>query len=117
LGLLLAAIGLYGLLAYSVARRIPEIGVRLALGATPAHIARRVLLEALALVAAGLALGVPVVFWAKSLAANAINGLPVSNSHPLILSGLTLFAAALLAGYLPARRAAKLDPIAALRQD
>ena len=73
-GSALAALGLYGLLAYTVARRIAEIGVRMALGATRAHITRMVLGEALALTVAGLAVGAPIAYWTRKLVAGLIPG-------------------------------------------
>ena len=75
LGALLAAIGLYGLLAYTVARRTSEIGVRMALGATERDVTRMVLKSALGLVRAGLVAGVPVAIWSRRLAASLIQDL------------------------------------------
>ena len=105
LGLLLAAIGLYGLLAYTVARRVHEIGVRMALGATRGDVSRRVLTDALGMVSAGLLIGVPITIWGKAFAASMIAGLPLDSPAPIAFGGATMIAVALLVAYLPARRA------------
>jgi putative ABC transport system permease protein len=117
LGSLLAAIGLYGLLAYTVARRINEIGIRMALGATRADVTRMVLADALGMVAAGLAIGAPLALWARRFAANLIQGLPAESAVPIAFGAAAMIAVALLAAYLPARRAAGVDPMEALRYD
>jgi predicted permease len=116
-GSTLAAIGLYGLLAYTVARRINEIGIRMALGATRSDVTRMVLRDALAMVLAGLAIGVPVAFWCKSLAGSLIAGLPVTSRVPIALGAAAMIAIALFAAYAPARRAARVDPMEALRHE
>ncbi len=117
LGAVLAGIGLYGLLAYTVARRINEIGVRMALGATPGNISRLVLGDALRMVCAGLALGTAMVLWSRPLAANLLPDLKLESAWPLVFGGVAIIAVALLASYIPARRAARIDPMAALRQE
>jgi predicted permease len=115
LGALLAAIGLYGLLAYTVARRVNEIGIRMALGATRTDVTRMVLREALALVTAGLVVGVPLVIWTRNFAASLIHDLPVTGALPIVFAAVAMIAVALLAAYVPARRAAQVDPMEALR--
>jgi predicted lysophospholipase L1 biosynthesis ABC-type transport system permease subunit len=115
LGSLLAALGLYGLLAYTVARRTNEIGIRMALGASRGNVARMVLRDALGMVLAGLAIGAPLAFWGRNFAASLIQDLPVKSIIPLACGSLGMIAVALLAAYLPARRATKVDPIVALR--
>jgi putative ABC transport system permease protein len=117
LGTLLAAIGLYGLLAYTVARRVTEFGIRMALGATPGDVIRMVLGDALTMVCAGLAIGAPVAFWGKQFTANLIPDLPVASISPVAFGVLAMIGVALFAAFLPARRAARVDPMEALRHE
>jgi putative ABC transport system permease protein len=114
-GALLAAIGLYGLLAYTVARRTHEIGVRMALGATRGAVMRTILRDALGLVCAGLVLGAPLAFWGKSVAASLIRGLPANSPLSVVFGSAAMIVLALIAAYIPARRATKVDPMVALR--
>ena len=117
LGSLLAAIGIYGLLAYTVARRTNEIGVRMALGASRGDVLRMVLVDALWMAGAGLAAGVPLAVWSRTLAASLINGLPATNVLMIVAGAAALTAVALAASYLPARRASRVDPMVALRYE
>jgi predicted permease len=117
LGSALAAIGLYGLLAYTLARRINEIGIRMALGATRGDVTRMVLGDALTMVGIGLVIGVPLALWGKRLAASLIQDLPAENAVPIAFGALGMLAVASLAAYLPARRAARVDPMEALRHE
>ncbi|HET7214407.1 MAG TPA: ABC transporter permease [Terriglobia bacterium] len=117
LGALLAAIGLYGLLAYTVARRSHEIGVRMALGAVRSDVMRMVLGDALWMVCAGLVLGATLAFWAKSVAASLIPDLPAQSPLFIVFGGAVMIVVGLLAAYVPARRAAKIDPMVALRYE
>jgi predicted permease len=115
LGALLAAIGLYGLLAYTVTRRTNEIGIRMALGATSADVIGSVLTSALGLVAGGLIVGAPIAVASRRAAASLIDGLPAGSALPIILAAVVMIAVALLAAYVPARRASRVDPMEALR--
>ena len=116
-GSLLAAIGLYGLLAYTVARRVNEIGIRIALGATQADVLRMVFKDALGMVCAGLVLGIPLALFGKRFAASLIEGLPLQSAMPIVFGVVAMIAIALLAAYVPARRAAHVDPVEALRYE
>ncbi|MBI3492320.1 MAG: FtsX-like permease family protein [Acidobacteria bacterium] len=115
LGALLAAIGLYGLLAYTVTRRTNEIGIRMALGATAGDVVGDVLKSALALAVTGLIVGLPLAVMSRRIAASLIEGLPPGSVLPIAVAAAAMIAVALLAAYVPARRAARVDPMAALR--
>ena len=117
LGALLAAIGLYGLLAYTVTRRTHEIGVRMALGATRSDVMRMVLRDALWTVCGGLALGAPLALWAKSMAVSLVHGLPVKSPMSIVFGGAVMIGLGLIAAYIPARRAMGFDPMVALRYE
>jgi ABC-type antimicrobial peptide transport system permease subunit len=117
LGALLAVIGLYGLVAYTVARRTHEIGVRVALGAARADVMRIVLRDALWMVCAGLAIGAPLAFWGKRIAANLIPDMPVAGPLPIAAAAAIMIAVGLIAAFLPARRAMRVDPAVALRYE
>ena len=115
--LLLAAVGLYGLISYSVAQRVPEIGLRQALGATPQQVGRLVLGQGLVLAAGGVVLGLVGAIAATRL----LRGLlfSVSATDPTVYSGLAalLLVTAALACYIPTRRAMRVDPMTALRSE
>jgi putative ABC transport system permease protein len=115
LALGLAAIGIYGVISYSVARRLRDIGVRVALGAQSRDIVRMILTEGLALTALGLAAGLVASLVLSRLLAGLLFG--VSATDPLTFTGASavLLIVAATASYIPARRAARLDPVAALR--
>ena len=117
LALALASVGLYGITAYSVARRTSEIGLRMALGANRANVLGLVLRRALLLVAVGLAIGIPVALLGGHLMRSQLYG--VRTYDPLTLSAaiLVLLAFAALAGFIPARRAASIEPMNALRTE
>jgi ABC-type antimicrobial peptide transport system permease subunit len=117
LGCLLVAIGIYGLLAYTVTRRISEIGIRMALGAKQSAVSRMVLGEALRMTIGGLIIGVPVAYWAQRFAASLIADLPPMGAFPIAFGAVTMIAITLIAAYVPARRAAHVDPMEALRHE
>ncbi len=117
LALLLAAVGLYGVTAYSVSRRTSEIGVRNALGATPAGIVRLVMAGALAQIVIGLAIGVPVSLAAGRLIAGQVYGVKTSDPMVLGAAGAILLLCATTAAALAARRAIRIDPVKALRAE
>jgi predicted permease len=117
LGGVLAGIGLYGLLAYTVMRRINEIGVRMAVGATTGNIIRMVFSDALGMVTAGVAMGVLLVMWSRPIAARLVEDLRVPTAVPVAVGAFAVIAVAMLASSLPARRAALVDPMEALRQE
>jgi putative ABC transport system permease protein len=112
---LLAALGLYGVIAYMVARRRNEIGLRMALGADRARVIRLVLREAILLLGVGLTAGIVLVLWAGRAAATLLYGLHPYDPVSLLAAAMLLTAIALIASYGPARLAATLDPMAALR--
>ncbi|MGH9718634.1 MAG: ABC transporter permease [Bryobacteraceae bacterium] len=115
--LILAAIGLYGVIAYAVARRVKEIGIRIALGAGRGDVHRLVLQNTLRLILTGAAIGLPVGLAAARLVASELYG--VSPHDPAVAGGgvVLILAVGLAAGWWPARRAARLDPLTALRQE
>jgi predicted permease len=117
LALALAAIGLYGLLAYVVARRTSEIGIRMALGAQRGQILRMVLSDAVRLLSIGLALGLPAAWWASRFVEKLVFGLRANDVTTLFGSAALLSVAAAAAAALPARRAAHVDPMVALRYE
>jgi putative ABC transport system permease protein len=117
LALALAAVGVYGVMAYSVSQRTREIGVRVAMGARPQDVLRLVVGQSLRLAALGIAIGLPAALALGRAMAGALFG--VVALEPLTFIGFTLLLAgvALLASYLPARRATKVDPMTVLRTE
>lgn len=113
----LAAVGLYGVIAYTVARRTAEIGVRMALGALPRSVLGLVMREAGALVVAGIAIGLPAALAASRLVESQLFGIKANDPMVFALATVGLCAVGLLAGLIPARRAAAIDPIRALRYE
>jgi putative ABC transport system permease protein len=113
--LLLAALGLYGVTAYAVARRRTEIGIRMALGAAPGAIVRLVLSRVAILVGLGIIAGGAISAWALRLIASLLYGLQPFDPGTLGAAGATLAAVAALAGWLPARRASRIEPAGVLR--
>jgi ABC-type antimicrobial peptide transport system permease subunit len=117
LALLLCGIGIYGLMAYDIARRTGEIGVRVALGATRRQVVAPVLREALTLVGLGLLIGVPVAMAAVRLVRNQLYGVEPTDPVSLVAGGVMLVGVALLATWFPARRALGISPVDALRAE
>jgi predicted permease len=117
LALILACIGLYGVMAHGVARRTNEIGIRMALGARGGNIAWMVLRETLYLVLAGLVLGVPAALIGAKLISAQLFGLSATDPLTLVGAAFVLTVVAMLAGYLPARRASRVNPLSALRYE
>ena len=117
LALLLAMIGLYGTLSYLVTQRQIEFGIRMALGATPSSILGLVMRDLIAVLAGGLAAGILISLAATRLLQQMLFGLGPRDTTTMFLAAGVLSAVALIAGYLPARRAAKVDPMVALRDE
>jgi putative ABC transport system permease protein len=116
LALLLAAIGLYGVTAYSVSRRRTEIGIRMALGANARGVVRLVVRRVAVMVALGIVLGAAASLWASRLVGSLLHGLPPRDPATFLGAALVLAAIAALATWLPARRAARIDPAQVLRE-
>jgi len=116
-GLLLAIIGLYGVIAYSVSRRTREIGIRMAIGADPGSVARLVLRQGMKLTGIGAAIGLALSLLASQLLGSLLVDVSARDPEVYVAVPLLLTAIALLACYVPARRAARIDPLLALRQD
>jgi ABC-type antimicrobial peptide transport system permease subunit len=114
--LTLAAIGLYGVLSYGIARRRGEIAIRIALGALPGRVIAMILRETIGLLGAGLAVGGGLAYAASRLIDSRLYGVPPQDPLTLVLATALLLSVALGATYLPARRASRLDPTTALRQ-
>ena len=117
LAMLLASIGLYGIMAYTVARRTRDIGIRMALGAQPAGVLWLVLRETLLLVLIGVAVGLPLAFGGTHLIKSMLFGMGMVDPVAMIVPAVTLAVVAALAGFLPARRAMRVDPMVALRYE
>lgn len=115
-GASLAALGVYGLLAYTVTRRTNEIGIRIALGATPSDISRMVLRGAVGLVSTGLVIGVSLALVGRRAASRVVTDLPADTAWPLVFASAAMLAFAAVAAIGPARRAARVEPVEALRQ-
>jgi predicted permease len=114
---LLAAVGLYGVMAYVVARRTREIGIRMALGATQQNVAWMILREILGMLAAGLCVGLIAAYGIGKVVESLLFGVKASDPAVFVLAAVLLAAVALLAGWLPSRKAANVDPMVALRYE
>jgi ABC-type antimicrobial peptide transport system permease subunit len=117
LALGLSCLGLYGLMAHQVSSRTGEIGLRMALGARPTDVARPILREAGWLAPLGIVLGLPLTLALARILGAVVFGIAPYDPATLIASGLILLGVALAAAWLPARRAAKVDPMVALRHE
>ena len=117
LALIIACVGLYGTMSYNVARRTGEIGIRMALGAPQGKLVWMVLREVMALAAAGLAISIPAALAASKLVKTFLYGMKPNDPAALAAGAVVLVCAALLAGYLPARYASRIDPMEALRHE
>ena len=116
LALLLAAVGVYGVVAYAVAQRRPEIDIRLALGASPADVLRTVLRRIALIVGAGMLIGAVISFWASRIVAAMLFGQP-RDPATFASAAIVLIAVAALAAWLPARRASRIDPATVLHSE
>jgi ABC-type antimicrobial peptide transport system permease subunit len=110
----LAAIGLFGLMSYSVARRTNEIGIRMALGARRQDVLRLVLSESMVLVVAGVAIGLVIALAASRLVSTLLFGLAATDILSIAAAVIVMLVVSSIAGYLPARRASRVDPMVAL---
>src|SRR5262249_12427503 len=115
--LLLACIGIYGLVSYAMGRRTAAIGLRIALGARPWSVARLMLVEAVTLALAGLVIGFVALIPATRLIQAMLFGVTAADPGTIAAAAVVMLSSALLAAYLPARRAARVDPMVALRYE
>jgi ABC-type antimicrobial peptide transport system permease subunit len=117
LALVMAGVGLYGSMAYAVARRTGEIGIRMALGAQRGTVVRMILRQVLVLAALGLGIGLPISLAASRLLQSFLFGIKANDPMALICGVAVSMSAALLAGYMPARNASRIDPVTAIRHE
>jgi ABC-type antimicrobial peptide transport system permease subunit len=117
LALILACIGLYGVLAYTVAGRTREIGIRIAIGARRLEVIWLVLRETIVLMVLAIALGLPIVLWSATYVASALFGVEPRDPLALGAAVASLLTVAAAAAFLPARRASRIDPMIALRHE
>jgi putative ABC transport system permease protein len=117
LALVLAAVGLYGVISYSVAQRTQEVGIRVALGASAREVVAMVMRQGLRLAATGLVIGLVLSFLLKSVLKGFLVGVSATDPATLAITALLLLLVAIMAAYVPARRAARVDPMVALRFD
>ncbi len=117
IALALGGVGIYGVIAYSVNQRTHEMGIRLALGARPGSILGMVVRQALALTAAGIAIGLGSAFALTRVMSTLLYGINATDAFTFVTTPLLLGTIAIIASYVPARRASKLDPMIALRYE
>src|SRR5207245_1537591 len=115
--LVLALLGVYGVTAYSVAQRTHEIGVRMALGATGSEVSRLFVGEGSKLVAIGIAIGIAGAIALSSTLSSLLFDVKTTDATAYLVAIISMFGASMLASLLPARRAARLDPMVTIRQD
>jgi len=115
--LVIACVGLYGTVSYNVARRTGEIGIRMALGAQRRRVVWMILGEVLVLAALGLAIGIATALGASKFVASLLYGMKPNDPTALAAAVSILLCAALLASYMPARKASRIDPMIALRHE
>jgi len=115
--LLLACLGLHGVTSYAVARRTGEIGIRMALGAQRGQVLRMVIRQVVTLAVVGVTIGLPAAYWARPLIASFMFGVTAADPASFAIAALVMLTVALAAGFLPARRAASIDPLSAIRRD
>jgi ABC-type antimicrobial peptide transport system permease subunit len=117
MGLMLAALGIYGVISYSVAQRKLEIGIRMALGASQARVRLGVISRALSFVSIGMAAGIVGSLGVAKLIASLLFGTEPTDPIAFLVMIVSLSLVAIVAGYIPARRASRIDPISALRSN
>jgi ABC-type antimicrobial peptide transport system permease subunit len=117
LGLILASLGIYGVISYAVTQRTQEIGIRMALGATPERVRTEVIVRTLKIATVGIAIGTAASLVVAQAIRSLLFGTSAGDPVPFVAMVLLLLGVALLAGYLPARRASRIDPMVAMRSN